>query len=413
MNPDAGSGDGGTPPTSLSVSGTLVDTQGNPVPNASVLVLGSKTPTVTNSSGAFSLTGVKAPYDIAILANGSRIATVYKGLSRQDITLTLLGTLALTPRTGTLEGSLSGGETTTADHIVLFASPEVRAVPSKLFITITSSGPTYSAQVQWAGPAVTTGTLYSLQPVRTTPTAIPSRYTGFGRRENVSLGDGATASGQDILMSSVTHSTFSGTITLPSGYTLESKELSLALPPDSQVRLFSDSSSGTTFSYAVPVIPQARLSLVLKALREGASSSVVKAGLAPDTSSVTLSLPEAPRPLSPADQTTNVTRTTPLSWTAYSEAVFLLGVDKSNPTGTPYRIYIVTSEQSATIPDLSALGMSLQGNTAFSWGVTALAPLASTDDAVTGPRVSELLRHRIDGAISSSAWRDFTTAASP
>ncbi|HEX5748497.1 MAG TPA: carboxypeptidase-like regulatory domain-containing protein [Archangium sp.] len=195
MNPDAGSGDGGTPPTSLSVSGTLVDTQGNPVPNASILVLGRTAPTVTDSSGAFSLTGVKAPYDVAVLANGSRIATVYRGLSRQTLTLTLLGTLAPTPRTGTLEGNLSGGDTATGDPIVLFASPEVRAEPSVLHLNNNASGRTYSAQVQWAGPAVTTGTLYSLQPVRTTPTAIPSRYTGFGWRENVSLGEGATASG--------------------------------------------------------------------------------------------------------------------------------------------------------------------------------------------------------------------------
>lgn len=242
---------------------------------------------------------------------------------------------------------------------------------------------------------------------------IPLRYTGFGLRENVRLDAGATVSGQDFALGSVVNSTLSGSVTLPSGYTLQSKDLSLTLPPGSRKTLFTDYSAGTSFSYAAPVIPQARLSLVLTALRNGAFAAVSKTGLAPDTTSVTLTLPEAPQSLSPADQTANVTRATPFSWTAYPQGVFVLRVKKSDAAGTPYRLDVVTGETSATIPDLSALGMSLQGNTSFSWVVTGVAPLASVDDAVTGLKVSDLVSYRTDGSIGSSAWRAFTTTSSP
>lgn len=411
MTPDAGAPDGGTSTDTLSVSGTLVDLEGNPVANASILVLGSTAPSVSDTSGAFSLTGVKTPYDVVVRASGSRVATVYKGLSRQAIALTLLDPRQLTHR-GTLEGRISGDDATHYP-LVLFASPEVREGPRSLSINSTDSEHTYSAQVEWSGPAVTTGTLYSLQTVRASLGDIPTRYAGFGWRENVSLASGTTVSGQDITMNPVANSTFSGSFTLASGYILQDKQLRLTLPPDSRLRLFSERSSGTAFSYAVPVIPQASLSFVVTALRQGAYTSAFRTGFSPGTTGLTLALPDAPHPLSPANQTTNVTRATPLSWTAYPEGVYLLRVKSSNPAGTPYTVYVVTSEQSALIPDLSGIGMALPGNTPFSWDISGMAPLASVDAAVTGPRVSELARHRTDGSIGYSESRAFTTASSP
>src|SRR5579859_6401737 len=86
-----GSGGGPTPTPTVTVNGTVV-AQGNsvefalPLPGVVVLTSGHS-PVVTGSGGRFTISGVKTPYDLTIIDSTNRKATVWRGLTRPDPTV--------------------------------------------------------------------------------------------------------------------------------------------------------------------------------------------------------------------------------------------------------------------------------------------------------------------------------------
>ncbi len=79
-----------TTPSTITVSGTLVDGTGQPVSGVAIAI-GEATPVNTDSAGHFSIAGVKPPYELTVIDAAAKSAVVYKGLTRADPKLLHLG----------------------------------------------------------------------------------------------------------------------------------------------------------------------------------------------------------------------------------------------------------------------------------------------------------------------------------
>ncbi|HLL81567.1 MAG TPA: hypothetical protein VK420_02905 [Longimicrobium sp.] len=402
--------------TRTAVSGKVVDVTGHPLPNVLVTPLdGSGAFASTDLEGEFQLASVSPPYDLALVANNAKVATVYVGLTRDRVTLTQFNQSA-SHGSATLHGTISGGQPPYASDgtnapMVFFSAPggtdSLEASPD---------GPTayFTGAFFWQamfGQTSVTGTLYALQPVRSAPGAIPSRYAGFGQRDNVTLTAGTHVFNIDLAMGSVGNSTLGGHVGVPNGYALSSTAVFAAFRPEGVASLFRDPLPTATFSYPVPNLPRARFSLYATATsRTGATAYGIRAGLSAGSTSA-LGLQDTPHPARPFDRAAGITRATPFVWSPYAGGVHLLELwSTSHPS---YQLVVVTADNAAVLPDLSRFGMGLPADASFQWRVEGVAPFASVDALVDGPRLPRLLSLLADGTCGSSELRSFTTAASP
>jgi hypothetical protein len=415
--------DGGStpPPTTITVTGKVLDGKGQPIKNASILIPGDDRHAVDlDRAGAFSIAGVTAPYDVIVVQRALRTAAVYKGLSRQDLTLPFSTSVEeMDERSAGLEGTVTGGSTpydSTRFTRVEFASA------SSSSATNPNPGGTYFAKVSWKGPASITGTLYVLQTERSRFFAPPSRYLGFGRRDNVTLNDTAMHSALDITMTSVTEARLAGTITVPDGYALATLDASLVPERSANTYLFSDPEPGSAFDYLVPQIPQSTFTMYVNALMEKpgeplqtAYSMLYKKGLTAGTSNAALVLQEAPQQSQPANEATEVTRATEFSWTAFTGGIHQFQIQEEDAAEDtfPYTVNIYTSGTQTTLPDLSAVDMNLPASTTFSWNVQGFAPVASMDALSIVTEQGNPFLGSTDFSLGISGSRSFTTAATP
>jgi hypothetical protein len=415
-NPDNG---GGNTPTPITVTGKAVEGNGKVSTTVSILIPGNgRQATTVDSSGTFSFSGVTTPYDIIVVDRERRTANVYKGLTRSNLTLPIVSEDSEDDHEATVEGTVTGGKTpyeepTPPPKVAFFSA---NASGSNL---ATDSSGGYSLGVGWSGSSSITGRLYAIQSDSSAPYERPSNYFGFGRRDNVTLGAGATLSGQDIAMSSVTNSRLAGNVTVPSGYTLDTLSVNLVPEPNAELTLFYDSESTGAFDYVVPQIPQATFSMQVMMSADDeterfntASSILFKKGLTAGTTNVALVLQPAPRPGQPSDKATDVTRTTGFSWSAYSGGIYQVTLEQQTDE-SPYKVHLFTSETQTTIPDLSALGLNLPASTSFRWQVQGIAPLASVDALIGLAEQGNPLVGSTDISLGLSEWRSFTTASTP
>lgn len=368
-------------PTSITVSGKVLDESSRPVANVRVFVPGNnRQPVRTDASGAFSVPDVTPPYDIVTVAPGKEDLILLKGLTLRAPTL-FVSSDDSAPRKATLAGTVSGGQTpysTTNEPSLTFISPEV----SEELYPLNRTTGAFSTSVSWGGPAATTGSIHALQSVGSSASGAPTSFIAYGRLDNVTLAEGGTFSGKDVVMRGVTNSTLAGTLTLPGGYTTTSVRLKAQLP-SAPLDLFFVSRPNNSFSYPVPVLEQATYSLEVSATKEADGvrfiTERVQAGLAAG-STTPLVLAESPELLQPANGARGVARSTPLSWTATAGGVSLVQLSLDTPTSP--RWVIITREATTELPDLSALGLNPSANTELTWGVATLDGLESVDALV-------------------------------
>lgn len=255
---------------------------------------------------------------------------------------------------------------------MVFGSPEATQT---FFPNITTGA--YSNSLTWFGPASTTGTIYALQ-WQVDGAGLPVAYKGFGSKASVTLSNGGTFAGQNVAMGSVAGSSISGSVSTPSGYTLSSKSLSVNFATNATLRLFSDPTSTTSFTYITPNISGATLQLQATAQKAAVSTVLgFKPGLAANAGGVSLTLPAGPELSLPVNAATGVNTSTNFTWTPFSGGVHLVIMQAA---GKPTYL-ILTTGTNATIPDLTSLGLGLPTATNYSWQVFGFAPFANTDAA--------------------------------
>ena len=384
-------------PTSITVTGKVISGNKLPISNSAVVITG-RPATTTDANGSFTVTDVTAPYDLTVVS--LKVSFTYRGLSRSDPTIVIL--LAdIPPNNATVSGTISGGGSfpLPANRVlnVSLSSPEV-SVPASLNITTGA----YMANPYWAGGATITMILRALQ-WDNNAAGMPTTFVGYGEKTGVAITAGGTFAGQNIAMTNVSTQNISGTVIVPAALVLNNKSLSLAFPNNGNMTLGTEVGTATAFTYGVPAITGITLSVGALAGSGGATSTALKAGIAPGTTGIALTLPDLMALSLPVNAATGVTTTTPFSWTPLSSAIYQMTL--YGPGNQPSYL-VFTGGNSGTIPDLTALGLGLPKNTLYTWYITSYGPFANIDAAASAYGIYP----QGDVIQSASSQRTFTTA---
>jgi hypothetical protein len=180
-------------------------------------------------------------------------------------------------------------------------------------------------------------------------------------------------------MGPVSAGSLSGTVTLPAGYVVTAKALSAVFATSLAPlwKLFSDYTNAASFAYVTPDLAGVSFSLEAEAQAGDAFATATKGGMSFNATGVSVVVPAAPVLGGLADGATGVGVGTRLSWSRMSGAMYLLRMTPSAGQGAQY--YLFTGDTTATIPDLTSLGLRLTPGTEYEWGVTGVAPFANLD----------------------------------
>lgn len=394
------------PPATLTVSGTVIGANLQPVASAPVVITsgGTNFSTTTNASGLFSVSGVTPPYDATVVSGNQSL--IYKGLTRTDPTLVFLGFSPGVSRSASLSGTVSGGAgfPQPANHVTrtAFGSPEARDSAT----ANTATGVYNMGTVSWFGPTTTTGNVRALQWLFD-GTNLPTDYKGYGEKLGVALSDGGAFASQNVTMSGVSEATISGSVTLPAGYTLASKRMAVGFADGSLINVLSDAGASTNFAYTTPNVTGATIQMLVTAVNAGTSVYTTKPGLAVNATGVSIPLSAGSELSLPPNAATGVNHTTIFSYTPFSGGVHL--VVFNGPGASPDYV-VVTAAASTTIPNLSSVGLGLPASTGYSWQVYGVAPFASVDAAAGPGGWLAVYLGGAEGSSSTSTNRTFTTA---
>ncbi len=381
------------------VNGTVVDENGQPIAGETVLIVsdGGTVTAVTDGDGGFTVPNVQPPYNATVIETAQ--AVQYQGLTRTDPSLSAFVFLP-SNRTATLSGTFTGSgvfpEPSGYSTGFLFVSPQAI---KNLFDHPTGS---YSSTVTWPGPTSTTGTVYALQ--KHTDAGLPTDYPGYGSLSGVVLQDTGTLTGQNVPLSPVTSGLVSGSVvSVPSGYTLVVKSMSIEVTSGVTMSLLIDGSPSATFSYVAPSIANTQIFISATATSAaGEVSEILQAGLAANVPNVTLAIPAAPVLSSPSNAATGVTGTTAFSWTPFPSGIHeFVAYPQSGQTGPTF--YVVTA---ATTVDLADAGLPLPSTTGYNWYVVGLSPVTTVDIVAAPGGLNRISFNLSDGV---SAARTFTT----
>jgi hypothetical protein len=239
--------------------------------------------------------------------------------------------------------------------------------------------------------------MYALQWQQNAVTGLPETYKGFGTRGPLSFAYGASLTGQDIALAAVATSQVSGAATLPTGYTLLSRTMSLRIGEFGFIPIVTETPPATAdFTYNVPQLPEAMIQVTLAA--QNASGDVSSASwlLAPGSSGQSIALPEAVTLVQPADGAAGVGAGARFAWTP-SACVHTLSITSS---GTDVRtLTAMTAETSFSRAEWPFQDFE------YSWTVTSNTFYSTVDQATSGPLSSG--SEGVFGTAVSAAW-DFT-----
>jgi hypothetical protein len=391
---DAGAGGEAT----ITVTGKVLDAlTGGPAAFLPVMVAGKVT--ASDANGNFTMTGVTSPYQLVVLQPTMMDAQVFEGVTRKDPIVLVYQSPSSTPKKASLVVNFGG--TGTGDGLMDFSNP----VNANGGVTgsVATPGTSYSQDIQWIGPSSFDGNVCAIlyQDVNGVATAI----NAFGEEDRVSLQDGQTTT-VGVNMAAVQSKAISGTVTVPTGFTLSYKILGFVCGGNAQRPSYPftfDTSSGTSFNYPTPVTPNA-LYMGASAQKGEAYLVVQQFGVPPDASGITLALPPAIEQTSPADNALGIAPSTSFSWSPTTVGLSQVSIWPVSPG--PLRLTIFTPNATVALPDLSALGYPLVKGVTYSWAITADSTVQTLDDALSGVPRDDLKSYTETG---SGSWK-FTTA---
>lgn len=421
-----------TPPSTSTISGKVLNFGGQPVANVPVVILGQDPASqvltttaltgITNSSGEFTITGVTKPYDIsAIATNTGKISTTYIGLTKDDPTLFVLD-FGLTPT----KQAIFRGDTDELPspsnqhrHQGAFGSPEALQ-PFDLanngnYRRVNTASADVS--VNWFGPATTTGRIHVLQwKQQSISNPLPMSYTGYGNRD-VILTDQSTTNNQNVTLTALGSNNAGGSISLPTGYTLNKKAMMVKLDTNTRLQFAQETNSNLNFNYVTPQINNANITFSASATSaNGRTSSVMKQGLGLTDTNIAITIPDAPSLALPTNNAANVSYNTEFQWAPFGDTNSVNIAFVLSPV-TGQLFFIISKDSKMKLPDLSAQGMPINPSFGapgtpipYSYQVQSLGPLSSVNDAAA-PNLIKLLNGQLinsDMALGLSQTFDFT-----
>ncbi len=378
----------------ITVAGTVLTEEGL-WPAAGVSVSIGSSITTTDSDGGFSLSNVTPPYDVAVVSPDSTLAVVYQALTRADPTITFSDYRDGNPsNAGTVTGSVSSSAAGAVQANLAWASPA-----TGLQAQTVSASP-FSLTLYWNGAVSIEGNLHALQLLTDAVTGKPYAWA-YGVLSNVTVTASQTTANQDIAMTAAALSTLTGSVSGPASYSSPSATVTVDFADGASILVLTDYTPAAVFAYPTPAGIDATISVGASAFASTPDntlgSTVYVRGLSPDATGVSVNVPEAAVPISPANGASGLPANTAFSWTPYSGGIHTVAF-----SGGSASITIFTAATTTTLPDLSAQGVSL-GNFAPQWTVYGVGPFANMDDFASSARAYGT------GAMAdtcyASAWR--------
>lgn len=377
-------------PSGTTVTGTVVDDYFVPQGRVVVFIPGRDVVT-TDDAGRFSVSGVTPPYDLYVAMKGAvRAAVGYVGLTRDDVLVTIPPHESSGwPHQSSVSGALSGGYAwgDTFGVSILFDSPET----SRAITRSPQQGPydSYGLGFSWAGPATTVGTLHALEWRLDGQTGLVDEYR-YAELADVAVADGSPTGDQDLAFAAVPMSSIAGSVTAPDAYTVSRKTLSAAFRDSQQaVKAWSIEAvdgADAAFSFVAPLLPGGRFAVTARAGAGDAYSEAIVSGLAAGTGNVAVDIPPAPALGDPQDGFSGVDLSTRFTWSRTQGAVYMVSFEYAGSElvyPAPPALYIFTADTTLTLPDLRPMNLGFQMGTLYVWGITAYAPVPSTDAVMT------------------------------
>jgi hypothetical protein len=359
----------------ITVSGFVKDLYGIPVANAAVVITG-KTPVTTGASGEFSIPNVTTPYDISLIVSSSKLAVLYKGLSRSDPKLLYFGYSGGTTNSATINGTVpaASGKNTR----VIFSSG------SQIYSTYADQTTgTYSLPFYWIGTVDSVvGKLYILR-YTTNVAGLPVDYDAY-KDTSLTLKNGITSSGLNFAASNLSDpqdSNIGGTVTRNSSYSLSYSRALYIKFNGGLIRFGTESSPASdAFSYHVPSISGMTFGVYASANKTSTPSNLYsnnyKTGITAGSMNVNVTLEAAPQLALPLNSATNVDTLTNFTWSQGGGSGVNLVAISPNSSSYPY-YYIFTTGSNLNIQNYSALALGLPPSIAYTWQVYKFFPVTS------------------------------------
>jgi hypothetical protein len=397
----------GTTGSVVTVTGKVINNALQPVTGVPVIVTG-KASVNTDANGNFTFSGVTTPYDATVI----KTAYIYRRLTRADPTLFCVGSGSAAANSANVSGHIyptsAYPEPAGRATAVALIAPEVTAYAGATGSV--SPAPYSIAGLSWTGATTITATLYALQWDRDASN-LPVSYVRYGAHPGIAITNGGTfTTVNDTMSTSPGTLTFSGSVTVPAGYTLANKLVILQMSGKTLFPLVMDNTTATSFSYKTPDVTGASVGLIATASMAASQSVAYTSGIASNSTSASLTLPTAPALSLPVDGAPGVKAGTQFSWNLFTGGVQVLYFN--GPTNQP-DFYIMTMAASDSLPDLATAGLPLPGSATYTWLVGGFGPFSSID-AAAGP--SGFLPNGYpllvtgSGSYAVTATRTFTTA---
>ncbi len=342
-------------PTPIAVTGVVADEQGRGVAGAKVII-GALSAT-SDALGAFTIAPVTPPYDAIVLAEGGKTISVYRGVVDAAPVLWFVRAAP-----GPWRSAWVGGTVTQGAEL----APGTRVFCPDAFAFADETA-WYSLRADWRGDAAATLPVRALQ-IGLDASSQPASYA-FGARP-VDVMDGGVVTGHDIDVAAVPYDHVTGTAAPQVEHALSSMVLQV-------VAHFDDGTEGTIHErqvsvldpvagdvdVVVPTLPGATIRLDYGADGRYGGHADASARVTPGQTGVALELPAIPAASAPAPGASGVGYETSLAWSTRNSggmgSVYIACAD-----GISYRIHGNTT---ATIPDLTAHGVSVARGTACTW----------------------------------------------
>lgn len=378
---DAGPTAEAPPPVIVNVTGRVVDFSLRPLPSVPVTI--GSTTVATNAQGLFSITGVQAPYTASLTINQLNGRTVhygyvFEGLTRVDPTLQVRG--GLPSRSADLNITVQNADFTdeTRFGIFTYASPD-------LALAVTLDSPqSVRPLTSWTGPATTTGTAHGLLVRRAgTTSADPIVAYEAHQAAAVAMNEGLdTDVTLDLSPDAIPTATIGGNVTVLGGVVdYRENQVFLRFGDGTRMPLIEDREQQDAFSYTVPVVPGATISLL--ALDNDAFVPFRVAhreNIAPGQTGITLALPNAVTLSSPPNGAV-ITPDTPFVWSGFGQTATTF-VWHLEFVDTFDGMFIITNRTDVTLPEF-ADGLTIASGVPAYWSVETHGDMP-TVDAATG-----------------------------
>lgn len=406
-----------TPP--ISVSGTVHSALGEPY--AGIVVMAQGKTATSGANGQFVLEGITAPYDLAVIAPVTPpIYTVHAGLtstapdvfverlSQPDDYQTIL--------TVSLAAPLSAGQ-----RAIFCVQPFSGAQMQPMCETMSAGNSIFDFYLYWGGAASQAVTVHTLLQTIDPPSGRPVSYQGYAATgATVQNGVGLTvtpattpvATTASVTLNRVPQTGYAPFVAVATVRVATDYYMPVALIESAQI-------SGLTFP--VPVFGE--LQLGVGAMFASATETIRGYALTwqfgAEAGATTMTMPPMTTLTSPAAEASNVTASTSFVLNGTNGSLRKVEIWPRDDYDLA-DVHVFTTNNSATIPDLSSIGYSLLPGTRYRWSATEYfgAPGGSTepvDLALDNQLAAQTLFQggrpplTVSGAMVESASRNFST----